>query len=78
MVGRHFECYVYEMLELVELASTPLCIILFLGIIFINGKGFMGGCTPPLHDFFLFLTSFFKIGKRFFASVIKIISGIYG
>ena len=34
--------------------------------------------TPPLYDLFWFLTSFFKIWKRFFASVIKIISGIYG
>ena len=37
----------------------------------------MGGVHPPLR-FFLFLTSFFKIWKRFFASVIKIISGICG
>ena len=44
----------------------------------IIGRGIYGGCTPHLYDFFLFLTSFFKIRKRFFASVIKIISGIYG
>ena len=43
------------------------------------GEGFMGGGVhPPLYDLFWFPTSFFKIWKRFFASVIKIISGIYG
>ena len=36
------------------------------------GEGFMGGCTI----FFSFLTSFFKIRKRFFESI-KITSGIY-
>ena len=45
---------------------------------FLMGEGFMGGCTPPLYDLFWFPTLFFKIWKRFFASVIKIISGIYG
>ena len=42
------------------------------------GEEFIRGCTSPLYDLFWFLTSFFKIWKRFFASVIKIISGIYG
>ena len=41
------------------------------------GEGFMGG-VHPLYDLFWFPTLFFKIWKRFFASVIKIISGIYG
>ena len=41
----------------------------------INGRRIYGGCTPLLR-FFLCLTSFLKIRKRFFASVIKIISGI--
>ena len=42
----------------------------------IIGEGFIGGVHPSLR-FFLFLTSFFKMRKRFFASAIKIISGIY-
>ena len=41
------------------------------------GEGFKGDVHPPLYDF-LFLTSFLKIRKRFFASAINIISGIYG
>ena len=40
------------------------------------GEGFMGVHTP-LYELFLFLTSFFKIRKRFFDSVIKIISGVF-
>ena len=45
----------------------------------LNGRGiYGGGVHSPLYDIFLFLTSFFKIRKRFFASVIKIIWGIYG
>ena len=44
-----------------------------------NGRRiYGGGCTTPLYDLFWLPTSFFKIWKRFFASVIKIISGIYG
>ena len=35
-------------------------------------EGFMGGVHPPLYD------TLFKTRKRFFASVIKIIWGIYG
>ena len=38
-----------------------------------NGRMIYGG-----GGYILFLTSFFMIRKRFFVSVIKIISGIYG
>ena len=31
--------------------------------------GFMGGVYTPLYDLFWFLNSFFKIRKRFFASL---------
>ena len=59
------------------------CSILYYNIIFgflsSVGEGFVGGgFTPPLLQTFWFPTSFFKIQKRFFASVIKIVSGIYG
>ena len=43
---------------------------------FINGKKIYRGYTPPSKNF-IFLNSFCKIRKRFFASVIKIISGVY-
>ena len=43
----------------------------------LNGRRIYGGCTP-LYVLFWCLTSFFMIQKRFFANVIKIISGIYG
>ena len=42
----------------------------------LNRRRIYGGCTP-LYVHFLFLTLFFKIRRSFFASVIKIISGIY-
>ena len=40
-----------------------------------GGGLFMGGAPPP-YEPFLFLTSFFKIRKRFFVSVVKIITVI--
>ena len=43
----------------------------------INGRRIYGGCIP-LYEYFLFPTSFLKIRKRFFASVIKIILGTHG
>ena len=65
-----------------RLILTP-CSIYYYNIIFgflsSVGEGFVGGgFTPPLLQTFWFPTSFFKIQKRFFASVIKIVSGIYG
>ena len=36
------------------------------------------GDVHPLYDLFWFLTSFFKIRKIFFASVIQIISSVFG
>ena len=54
------------------------CIFKMTLIIPLMGEGFMGECTPPFTNFLTkCLTSFFKIRKIFFSSVLKIISDVF-